>query len=244
MTSTPTPPAAGSAGFPVYAMLGSRLILFLLFQVLIALFLNSWESSERYWLLCATLTNLVSIGLLVILFRREGIRFLSVFSFQREKVKKDLLLFAGIIVLALPVVFAPGYLLGKLLWGDADVPTALLFRPVESWLVYILLLAFPLTIAFAELATYFAYVMPRLQKTLRAKWLAVLLPVIFLSVQHCTLPFIPDLHFILYRALVFLPFALLIGVSVYFRPSLFVYFAIFHGVLDFGTAMMYLVNGR
>ena len=64
--------------------------------------------------------------------------------------------------------------------------------------------------------------------------------ILFLAIQHCTLPFIPDARFILYRGLVFLPFALMLGVSLKLRPSLFPYFAVLHGVMDFGTAMMYL----
>ena len=55
-------------------------------------------------------------------------------------------------------------------------------------------------------------------------------------------PFIPDLNFIMYRVLVFLPFAILIGVSIYYRPSLFIYFAILHGIMDFGTAFMFLLE--
>jgi len=40
--------------------------------------------------------------------------------------------------------------------------------------------------------------------------------------------------------LVFLPFALLLGVSIRYRPTLFPYFAILHGVMDFGTAILFL----
>ena len=66
--------------------------------------------------------------------------------------------------------------------------------------------------------------------------------VLFLSLQHITLPFIPDLKFILYRGLVFLPFAALIGIALYKRPTLFPYFAILHGVMDMGTAVMFVVK--
>jgi hypothetical protein len=74
----------------------------------------------------------------------------------------------------------------------------------------------------------------------RPRWMSVALPVLFLSLQHMTLPFIPDLRFILYRGLVFLPFAALIGIALYRRPSLFPYFAILHGLMDMGTAFMFL----
>lgn len=77
---------------------------------------------------------------------------------------------------------------------------------------------------------------------MKTKWLAILLPILLLSVQHCTLPFIPDMSFILYRALVFLPFAALIGISINYRPSLFPYFAVLHGIMDFGTSYMFLLE--
>jgi len=225
-----------------FALLASRLVLFLVFQALIAFAVASWETSEKYWLLTATLTNIASITLLYFLYRSEGRNYSDIFRINRAGLKKDLIVFAGITLLTGPVVFIPGYFLSILIWGDPDVPTKMMFGPVETWLVYILMIAFPVTIAFAELATYFAYIMPKLKERMKSKWLAVLLPVLFLSIQHCTLPFIPDPNFILYRALVFLPFAALIGISIYYRPTLFFYFAILHGIMDFGTAFMFLTE--
>lgn len=233
-----------SSGPWPWLLLPSRLFFFLFFQALLAWWFHSWDTSIRYWLLSATLTNMFSIALLAVLFKREGIRYWRIFSFPRASLKKDLLLFAGLALLTVPVTLGPGYFLANLLWDDADIPTALMFGPIERGLAVVLLIAFPVTIAMAELATYFAYVMPRLQQRFKARWPALLLPVLFLSVQHCTLPFIPDVNFILYRALAFLPLALLIGVSLSLRPSLFVYFALLHGLLDFGTALMFLVDVR
>ncbi|MDF1561133.1 MAG: hypothetical protein P1P83_13155 [Bacteroidales bacterium] len=72
------------------ALLVSRLVLFLLFQCLIALVPRSWTRSEGYWLLAATLTNLVSIALLFHLFRSEGRSYLSLFRFDRLTYRKDI----------------------------------------------------------------------------------------------------------------------------------------------------------
>lgn len=55
-----------------FLILVSRLALFMVFQALIALLANSWENSEKYWLLTATLTNIISIALLFMLFKRDG----------------------------------------------------------------------------------------------------------------------------------------------------------------------------
>jgi hypothetical protein len=225
-----------------YFLLPGRLIFFLIFQAVIALFLNSWEKSEKYWLLSATLTNIVSLWLLLILFRKEGKSFADLFRFNKETLKKDILIFSGLVVIAGPIVFLPGYFLSILLWNDPNVPALMMFGPIEKGLIYFLLIAFPVTIAFAELPTYFGYIMPALEKQLKAKWLAVMLPVLFLSLQHATLPFIPDINFIIYRSLVFLPLALLIGVSLFLRPSLFLYFVILHGLMDLSAVFMFLVE--
>jgi len=229
-------------GIPVLmTLLASRMLLFLSFQALIALLLSSWTGSEGYWLLTATLTNVVSIALLYMLFRRENMSYAGLFRFSRTTLKKDIFIFIGLTLLCGPVVFGPNYLLSNWLWSDPDIPFEMMFRPAERWLMIILAVTFPVTIALAELAMYFGYIMPRLRSSFRRGLPALLLPVLFLSLQHITLPFIPDLTFILYRAVVFLPFALLIGIALYYRPSLFPYFAILHGLMDLGTAVMFLV---
>lgn len=232
-----------SATIP-YLLLVSRTIFFLFFQAMVAILVRSWETSEKYWLLTATLANMVSIALLIVLFKREGSNYFSIFKVDRDHLKKDVLIFSGLVLITVPLVFLPGYLLSTWIWGNPDVQAEMMFGAIQPWLIYPLLLAFPLTIAFAELATYFVYIMPRLKRSLKVRWLAWLLPVIFLSVQHCTLPFIPDWDFILFRALEFLPFAIMVGVSLYLRPSLFIYFVIMHGLLDFGAALTFLMETR
>lgn len=224
------------------ALLVSRVALFLLFQGIIALSAGSWSRSEGSWLVVATVTNFVSITVLWFLFRREGVSYWSLFRFNRSTFRKDILVFAGLFLLCGPVVFGPNYLLSTWLWGDPAIPYEMMFRPGERWLSILLLIAFPVTIVFAELATYFGYIMPRLKERLETKWIAVALPVVFLSLQHIALPFIPDLKFILYRAVVFLPFAALIGIALHRRPSLFPWFAILHGIMDMGTAAMMLTE--
>lgn len=227
---------------PLMLLLVSRMMLFLLFQSLIALAMGSWSRSEGYWLLTATLTNIVSIAILVFLFRRDNENFRELFRFRGDTLKKDILIFLGLTILCGPLVFGPNYLLSNWLWNDPEIPFAMMFRPLEKWLAILLAITFPVTIAFAELATYFGYIMPRLRSGFRSGLPALLLPVSFLSLQHITMPFIPDLTFIFYRAVVFLPFALLIGIAIYRRPALFPYFAILHGIMDFGTAMMFLIR--
>lgn len=221
-------------------LLVSRLVLFAIFQEFLALWFNSWIESQKYWVLTATLTNLLSISLLILLTRYEGVSFSSLFRFNPNSRKRDLILFVGLALLAIISVFIPDYLLTKLFWGDATYYQNLLLQPIPKPLAYILLITFPVTIGLAELPTYFGYIMPRLKKNLQVKWLAILLPVLLLSLQHTTLPLVFDLKFILFRGLVFLPLASLIGFAVYKRPSLLPYFIVLHVLMDLGTVVMFI----
>jgi len=71
---------------------------------------------------------------------------------------------------------------------------------------------------------------------------AWLLASFFLSVQHATLPLIFDWPFILWRAFMFLPFALILGAVLAWRPRLLPYLMVGHFLIDAGTVAVYLVE--
>lgn len=226
-------------------MVSSRLVLFAVFQAFIAglLALQSvaqpWHASSAWWPITATLTNLTCLFLLDRLLRLEGLRLRNIYySFDRRYIKQDILVTLGLVVLSAPLVILPSNLLGTILYGDANFTFEMMFRPLPLWASWIALTMFPLTIAFAELPTYFAYAMPRLSVLSGRFWFGVLVAVVMLSFQHATLPLIFDWRFILWRLLMFLGFALLIGLFLNWRPRLLPYLMVIHGLLDFATAWM------
>jgi hypothetical protein len=99
---------------------------------------------------------------------------------------------------------------------------------------------FPLTQTLVELALYFAYVMPRLEAGGRPPWQALGLSALMLGLQHAAAPLIFDSRFLIWRGLMFLPFALLAGGLLRWRPTLLPYLATVHGLMDLAFAMMYL----
>jgi hypothetical protein len=237
-----------SPTWPLLIML-SRLILFALFQALIAgvFALQNhaapWDASTGWWLVSATLTNGVSIALLAALTRREGLRLRELYNATRATWKRDLLISLALLVLCAPVMLIPNILVGNLLFGDVTKTMGLMFRPLPSVVILVIAVLFPLTIAFAELPTYFGYVRPRLEAWLsqapgQRAWLSVALPIFFLAAQHCALPLIFDVRFILWRLLMFLPFAALVGLALRWRPSLLPYMMAIHALLDLQTVLM------
>ncbi len=230
-----------------WLMLVSRSALFLLFQILITFVLatttnagSAWDESARWWTFLPIFANIVSIYLLIRLFQAEGKRYSNIFKFSRATLKTDLLWFFGASLIGLPIVSAPMNFLADWLFGDPMTPTIMMFRPLPAWALLLSIL-FPLTIAFAELPTYFGYAMPRLEAQLKNGWLAWLIASFFLGAQHMFLPLILDSRFILWRLLMYMPFALFVGFFLKLRPTLLPYFMIIHALADFSALAVYLM---
>jgi len=202
-----------------WLMLVLRSLLFLVFQTLIGLlFLNRspsglWRDSAAWWPMAIILTDLIYLALLIHFYRQDGKRYWDVFRVERSQLKKDLWLMLGFLAVLGPVGFLPNIFAAQWLFGDPQVALDLLVRPLPLWAALVGLLAFPLLQGMVEIPAYMLYVRPRLEKQGVPPWLAIGLTGFFLSAQHVFAPFIPDLRFITYRLVMFLPFAFLTALS-------------------------------
>ena len=244
-SSLPVSRSSTVVSYP-WLMLASRSILFVLFQILIALSLtatgrtSAWAESARWWTFMVFLTNFVSRYLLVRVFNAEGKRYWDILRFSSGTWKTDLLWLLGFSIVGMPIAAAVKDPLAVAIFGDAMTPTTMLFRPLPTW-AFLLSFLFPLTIWFAELPTYFGYVMPRLEVQLKNGWAAWLIASFFLAAQHIFLPLILNGGYLVWRLGMFLPFALFTGLVLKFRPSLLPYFVIVHALMDVTTVLVYLM---
>jgi hypothetical protein len=229
-----------------WLMLVIRSLLFLAFQASIGLiFFNNtlsglWDGSAAWWPFSIILTNIICLVLLIHFYHQEGKRYWDVFKIDRQHVKKDLLFMLGFLVLLGPVGFLPNILSAQWLFGDPQIALDLLVRPLPVWAAMLSFISFPLLQGMVEIPTYMLYVLPRLEKQGIRPWLAITLTGFFLSAQHVFAPFIPDLSFITYRMIMFLPFAFLIAVVMRWRPRLMPYMAIVHILMNLSIAVMFL----
>ncbi len=198
---------------------------------------SAWETSAYYWPFSALFGNLISIGVLAVLLQREGSSLAQLYHFDREHLRVDLIITLIIFVLMGPIAMLPTTMLSNWLFGSSQGGYELMFKPLPVWTATLALL-FPLTIAFAELPTYFGFIKPRLEQALHNRWLALLLAAGFLALQHITLPFLLDGRFVAWRTLMFLPFALAIGLALNWRPRLLPYFMIGHALIDLSTVII------
>jgi len=200
-----------------------------------------WDASIAWWPLVAVVVSVLTALLLVWAARREGLRPLDLLSARRETWRGDLVGLLVVTVLAGPIAFFPMQWLSTALFGDPLAGSALMFQPLPGFWAPFLFIAFPLAVALAELPAYFGYVMPRLEALTGRAWPALGLSSLFLAAQHAALPLIFDRRFIAWRCLMFLPFALLMGLAIRRRPTLLPYLMAGHFLIDLSSAYFFLV---
>lgn len=234
-----------SKSTPLLLLFG-RTVLFSLVQSLFALGFylggssTAWDKSAAWWPLGVTITNLVCIAAMSFLFRAEGRGYWELFRIRRETLGGDLLVLLGSLLIIGPLGFFPNILLANALFESPQTALDLLVRPLPLWAAYASLALFPVTQGLAELPLYFGYVMPRLSSRTFPDLRPLLLPALMLGLQHLALPLVFNLPFILWRAFMYLPFAITVGLLIYWRPRLLPYLAIIHVLMDFSFALMLL----
>jgi len=224
------------------ALLPSRLALFAAAQAVAALAVG-WEEAAALWPLTATFANLASLALLAWALSREGKTLRSVWLPARGRLRDELKWLFGLLLVLGPVAWLPNVALGTLLFGDPAAAPALLVRPGPAWAAWAALFGFPLTVALSELPTYFGFARPRLEPLL-GKAGALGAAAAFLSLQHAALPLLFDGRYLVWRALMFLPFALLIGWVLRRRPSLTPWLMGVHALLDGATVALVVAAAR
>jgi hypothetical protein len=202
------------------------------------------QASAAYWLWFVTVTNVVSILLMVRFGRAEGLRLRDIYFASTATWKGDLLwalvAFAGTAVFAMP----PGTLLAGLLWGNPSTPNPMLFQPLPVLAIWPLFVLMPTTHAFAELPTYWGYVAPRLRAAGMNRWVVIGIVGAVLSVQHLFFSFQLDWRYDLWLAVKFLPFALWTGFIVDRRPTTLPYLMAAHFALDAALPLLVLMSSR
>lgn len=230
-----------------WLMLIIRSLLFLAFQLLIAIvfiILDSppvWNASAAWWPIAIVLTNLVCLALLIHLYQQERKQFWDIFRPERQFIKQDLLFLLGFLVIAGPIGYLPNVLSAKWLFGDPQIALDLLVRPLPVWAAILSFAFFPLLQGVVEIPTYMVYALPRLESQGVRPWMAVALASFFLSAQHIFAPLLLDLRFVIYRLVMFMPFAILIALVMRWRPRLMMYMAVIHVLMDMSVAVMFLM---
>lgn len=225
--------------FAPFFMVFARFLFALLFQGLLALvfFLRGdptpLQSAAPWWTVYGSLIDLACLLAIGFFLRREGLRLSALFDFDRALFWKDLRFAFLLFLLFLVLGFGGGMAAGVLIYGG---PPPAPMGGLPLWGTLFSLLVFPVLWGVTEQLTYQGYALPRLRALTGKTGPAVLIVAFGWALQHTALPFRPDWHFILYRFISTLPFAVVI--PIYLKTRRLTPFMLAHWGVDMLSVMM------
>ena len=197
---------------------------------------QSLEQTSQWWSSICVACNIMTIFLLVNVFKSEGISYREVIGYKKGKnsVKGTLL------IIMIMILFGMGgmYGFGFLIYGYVPVT---MIQPIPIWLAITNFLSLPISVVFAELPLYLGYSLNGIEKITNNKALAIGYTMFFYALQHSFIPLLFDWKHVVFRFLSFFPLMIIFGI-VYIKKRDLTQFMIGHATLDLATAIQILVT--
>lgn len=219
----------------VIFLLPFRSVVFLLIFIC-ACFITGKNLSDitNIWTVVATAVNLLTIAALLAFAKCEGKTYKEKINYKKGKttVKQVILISLLILTVGMGVM----YLTAFILYGTVMPPVSvLLAAPVSKPLAVLVFLLLPVTTALAEDGLYLGFGVNGISN----KYLAVLIPAFFFALQHCFIPTLPDVRYMLYRFFSFLPLTIILCWH-YYKNRNPMPIMIGHALIDLATAILVL----
>ncbi len=228
----------------------ARPFLLLLFQGVTFLLMkaiqvpNAEIAIRNWWTVYGTLVDVGCLGLLLYLTRREGIKIKDLIGFDKKKLKVDILLGLGIILVVFPItIFGFGRLAMFAAYGNMNpaFPAGTFTRTLPLLAVlYSRILWWPVWSATEEL-TYEGYALPRLFVMTKSTWLTVLTISFFYSIQHSFLS-LAGFQYGFYMFLLFVPLTMALQ-FIYLKVRRLTPLIIGHWMMDLFSVLFMLQVG-
>ena len=187
-------------------LLPLRSIIFMMIFLITALLTKkSVEEISIYWTIIVVICNLLTIGVLLLLCKKEKITYLELIGFKKSKVKTILLI--GVVI---AIIDAIGAFLFELVFHDvATSSSEILMHSLPIWLVVVDLILLPITSTIAEEGLYLGVGVNKLDN--------IYLAILFYAMQHCFFPMILNYRYFIYRFIVFMPS--IIFMCIYYKKK-------------------------
>lgn len=206
-----------------------RSILFILvFLTVSAVTGKDLADISNIWSVAASVINILFVLSLVLISRKQG-GYLKLINYEKGKTRpKQVFAMIGIILL---VGMAGMYLAGWICYGVIPYAAPMMIAPIPVALAVINLIVLPVSTALAEDSLYLGCGVRQIEN----KFVAIIVPAFFFAVQHSFIPTIPDVRYIIYRFISFLPLTVILCMH-YHKHKNPLPIMIGHAVIDVATA--------
>lgn len=204
------------------------LIFILVFITVSAVTGKNLSDISNIWSVAASIINILFVLALVLITRKQG-GYLKLINYEKGKTRpKQVFAMIGIILL---VGMAGMYLAGWICYGVIPYAAPMMIAPIPPVLAVINLIVLPVSTALAEDSLYLGCGVRQFEN----KFAAIIVPAFFFAVQHSFIPTLPDVRYIIYRFISFLPLTIILCMH-YHKHKNPLPIMIGHAVIDVATA--------
>ena len=204
------------------------LIFILVFITVSAVTGKNLSDISNIWSVAASIINILFVLSLVLITRKQG-GYLELINYAKGKTRpKQVFAMIGIILL---VGMAGMYLAGWICYGVIPYAAPMMIAPIPVVPAVINLIVLPVSTALAEDSLYLGCGVRQFEN----KFAAIIVPAFFFAVQHSFIPTLPDVRYIIYRFISFLPLTIILCMH-YHKHKNPLPIMIGHAVIDVATA--------
>ena len=204
------------------------LIFILVFITVSAVTGKDLSDISNIWSVAASVINILFVLSLVLITRKQG-GYLKLINYEKGKTRpKQVFAMIGIILL---VGMAGMYLAGWICYGVIPYAAPMMIAPIPVVPAVINLIVLPVSTALAEDSLYLGCGVRQFEN----KFAAIIVPAFFFAVQHSFIPTLPDVRYIIYRFISFLPLTVILCMH-YHKHKNPLPIMIGHAVIDVATA--------
>lgn len=206
-----------------------RSILFILvFLTVSAVTGKDLADISNIWSVAASVINILFVLSLVLITRKQG-GYQKLINYEKGKTRpKQVFAMIGIILL---VGMTGMYLAGWICYGVIPYAAPMMIAPIPVALAVINLIVLPVSTALAEDSLYLGCGVRQFEN----KFAAIIVPAFFFALQHSFIPTLPDVRYIIYRFISFLPLTVILCMH-YHKHKNPLPIMIGHAVIDVATA--------
>ncbi len=206
-----------------------RSIVFIAVFIVISMITGkSLSDISNTWSVVASAVNIITVAALILLTKNVG-GFKKLIHYEKGKTTPKQVV--GMSVLIICLGMGGMYLAGFLCYGIIPYAPPMMIAPIPIPLAVINLILLPVSTALAENSIYLGCGV----NTIKNRYLSVILPAFFFAVQHSFIPTLPDVRYMIYRFLSFLPLTILLCI-IYRKNRNPLPIMIGHAVIDLLTA--------
>ena len=196
---------------------------------------KSLSEISNWWSVVASAVNILMIFVFLLATRNKNYSFSKLINLERGKTKpKQIVL---MLLLILLVGMGGMYLAGFLCYGVIPYAAPMMIAPIPLWLAIINFFILPVSTALLEDGLYLGCGVNQIKD----KYIAIIVPAFFFALQHCFIPMLWDIRYIVYRFLSFLPLTIILCWR-YYKNRNPLPIMIGHAVIDLATVSQILLT--